>query len=311
MLRADNLRVSFGETTALAGVDVAVAEGERLAVLGPSGSGKSTLLRALAGLEPLDAGRVRVGGVDVTDLPAYRRGVGLMLQEGALFPHLDVAGNVGFGLRVAGLARPEREAGVAEALALVGLEGLSGRSVATLSGGERQRVALARALAPKPRVLLLDEPLGSLDGPLRERLLDDLCGLFDGLGLTLVHVTHDVGEAFAIADRVAVMRNGSIVQESAPDTLWARPANAWVARFLGLVNLREDGTLVRPEAVRVIPGEGATVVSARRRGATVLLRVRLDGGEELESVAASLEHPAAGDRVGVAIDPAGIVSLGR
>ncbi|MEO5577005.1 MAG: ABC transporter ATP-binding protein [Gaiellaceae bacterium] len=310
MLRADELRVSFDGAEALAGVDIAVAEGDRLAVLGPSGSGKSTLLRALAGLEPLRAGRITVDGVDVTTLPAHRRGVGLMLQEGALFPHLDVAGNVGFGLRVAGLVRSEREEGVAEALALVGLEGMDRRSVATLSGGERQRVALARALAPRPRVLLLDEPLGSLDGPLRERLLDELCELFDRLRLTLVHVTHDVGEAFAIGDRIAVMREGRIVQESTPDELWARPVDAWVARFLGLVNLRENGTLVRPEAVRLTPGEGATVVSARRRGATVRLRVRLDDGEELETVAATLEHPAPGERVAVEVDPAGIVRLG-
>ena len=161
-------------------------------------------------------------------------------------------------------------------------------------------------------MLLLDEPLGSLDRPLRERLLADLEALFDRLGLTVLHVTHDVGEAFALGDRVAVMRSGRIVQVAAPDELWARPADAWVARFLGLANVRErtDGhVVIRPEAVLVRPGEGATVVAAERRGPMVRLRVRRDDGEELEAVTTELDHPRAGDRVSVEIDPAGVFEL--
>jgi thiamine transport system ATP-binding protein len=281
-------------------------------VLGPSGSGKSTLLRVIAGLQRPDRGHVLVDGRDVTAVPTHRRGVGLMFQDGALFPHRDVEGNVSFGLRMAAVPAAIRARRVAEALALVGLEGYEHRSVATLSGGERQRVALARAVAPDPRVLLLDEPLGSLDRPLRERLLVDLEALFELLGRTVVTVTHDVGEAFALADRVAVMRQGRIVQSAPPDALWARPADAWTARFLGLANVLENdngATLIRPEAVRLVAGEGATVVAAERRGPLVRLQVRRDDGDELEAVTTELRHPRAGERVRVEIDPAGVVTL--
>jgi thiamine transport system ATP-binding protein len=313
-LRVSAVAVSFDGVAALAGIDFELAEGERLAVLGPSGSGKSTLLRVIAGLQRPDAGRVLLGGRDVTDEPAHRRGVGLMFQEGVLFPHLDVEGNVGFGLRMEGVPAGQRDARVAEVLELVGLTGYERRSVATLSGGERQRVALARALAPDPALLLLDEPLGSLDRPLRERLLVDLEALFERLGRAVVVVTHDVGEAFALADRVAVVRDGRIVQAAAPDDLWARPADAWTARFLGLANVRErDGTVVvvRPEAVSLTPGEGATVLAADRRGPIVRLLVRRDDGEELEAVTAELDHASPGDRVTIEIDPAGVVTLPR
>jgi thiamine transport system ATP-binding protein len=311
-LRLEGIAVSFDGVRALAGVDLEVADGERIAVLGPSGSGKSTLLRVVAGLERPAAGRVLLDGRDMADVPAHRRGVGLMFQDGVLFPHRDVEGNVSFGLRMAGTAAELRRRRVAEVLELVGLSGFERRSVATLSGGERQRVALARALAPEPRVLLLDEPLGSLDRPLRERLLADLEALFERLELTVLHVTHDVGEAFAIADRVAVMHLGRIVQAATPDELWASPADAWVARFLGLANVREQGAItvvIRPEAVLVRPGVGATVVAAERRGPLVRLRVRGDDGEELDAVTTELDHPRAGDRVAVEIDPAGVVEL--
>ncbi len=237
-----------------------------------------------------------------------------MHQEGALFPHRDVAGNVGFGLRMRNVPRAERERRTSELLELVGLAGFEQRSLGGLSGGERQRVGLARALAPEPRVLLLDEPLGSLDRPLRERLVEELRELFQRLRLTVIHVTHDVAEAFAIGDRVAVMRDGRIVQAGTPDELWARPADEWVARFLGMANIREeDGrrVVVRPEAVRVTRGEGAVVVAAERRGAVVLLRVRRDDGEVLESVTTELDHPEPGERVRVEIDPAGVAVLRR
>jgi thiamine transport system ATP-binding protein len=293
-------------------VSLDVPSGERLAVLGPSGSGKSTLLRVAAGLQHASSGRVLLEGRDVTDIPPHRRGVGLVFQDAVLFPHRDVAGNVGFGPLVAGLADGERAARVAETLELVGLAGMERRDVTTLSGGEAQRVALARALAPRPGVLLLDEPLGALDGPLRQRLQDDLRTLFERLTLTAVHVTHDVGEAFALGDRVAVLRKGRLAQIAAPDDLWARPADDWVARFLGLRNLVRDGdraTVIRPEAVRVASGDGAVVLSADRDGPVVTLRVRRDDGLELEAIATGVAHPRPGDRVAVEVDPAGVFEV--
>ncbi len=313
MLRVEDLAVSYDGSPALAGVELEVGEGERLAVLGPSGSGKSTLLRTIAGLLRPDAGRVLLAGSDLAGVPPHRRGIGLMLQEGALFPHRDVAGNVGFGLRVAGVPREERERRTAELLELVGLAGLERRPIGTLSGGEQQRVALARALAPEPRVLLLDEPLRSLDRPLRERLLEELVELFQRLELTVVHVTHDVGEAFAFGDRVALMRAGKVVQAGVPDEVWARPADEWAARFLGMRNVRERGgrrLVIRPEAVLVTRGHGAVVIGAQRQGAAVRLRVRLDGGEELDALTTEVDHPRAGESVRVDVDPAGVVDLG-
>jgi thiamine transport system ATP-binding protein len=312
MLGVEDLTVSFDRRPALAGVKLDVAERERLAVLGPSGSGKTTLLRTIAGLQRPEAGRVLLDGRDLARVPPHRRGIGLMFQDGVLFPHRDVEGNVAFGLRMGGIPAEARARRVEEVLALVGLSGFERRSIGTLSGGERQRVALARALAPEPRVLLLDEPLGSLDGPLRQRLLEDLKRLFERLGLLVVVVTHDVGEAFVLGDRVAVMRAGRIVQCAAPDELWARPADAWLARFLGMANVvdgRGRTVVIRPEAVRVTPGEGAVVLAAERRGAVVRLRVRRDGGDELEAVTTDLDHPRAGDRVSVEIDPDGVVEV--
>jgi thiamine transport system ATP-binding protein len=312
MLRVEDVSVRFGETAALDEVRLEVAEGEVVTVLGPSGSGKSTLLRAIAGLQRPDSGRVLLAGTDLAAVPPYRRGIGLVFQERALFHHRDVFGNVAFGLRMQGATRDEIERRVREVLELVGLSGYERRAVATLSGGEQQRVALARALAPEPRVLLLDEPLGSLDRRLRDRLLEDLERIFDSLHVTALYVTHDRGEAFALGDRVAVMRSGRVVQAGTPDEVWAQPADEDVARFLGLANVR-DGVVTRPESVRVerAAGDGDGVVTeAVREGPTVRLTVRLDTGEDLEAVLAALDHPVAGDRVRVEIDPAGVVELG-
>ncbi len=313
MLRVEDVTVRFGEKAALDAVTLDVADGEVVAVLGPSGSGKSTLLRAVAGLQRLDSGRVLLDDEDLASTPPHRRGIGLVFQDHALFQHKDVWGNVAFGLRMRGDTRPEIERRVRELLELVGLTGFEHRSVATLSGGEQQRVALARALAPEPRVLLLDEPLGSLDRRLRDRLLDDLDRLFAELGITAVYVTHDQAEAFALGDRVAVMREGSVVQAGTPDELWGRPADQDLARFLGLGNVRDD-EIVRPEAVRVTraaAGERSDGVleAAVRHGPTVRLVVRLDSGEPLEAAVAALEHARPGDRVIVEIDPKGIVPL--
>ena len=313
MLRIDDVTVRFGEKAALDGVTLEVADGEVVAVLGPSGSGKTSLLRVVAGLQRPDSGRVLLAGEDLTSVPPHHRGIGLVFQDYALFHHRDVSGNLAFGLRMRGDPRSKIEPRVRELLELVGLTGYERRSVATLSGGEQQRVALARALAPKPRVLLLDEPLGSLDRRLRDRLLEDLDRLFDELGVTALYVTHDQAEAFALGDRVAVMREGRVVQTGTPDELWATPADEDVARFLGLGNVR-DGRIVRPEAVavrRATNGErgDGVVETTVRHGPTVRLVVRLDGGATIEAAITALDHPLPGDRVSVDIDPQGVVRL--
>lgn len=210
-----------------------VGVGEIVAVLGPSGGGKSTLLRSVAGLERVSAGSVRLDGRDITDVPPHRRDLALMFQQYALFPHLDVAANVAYGLRMRSVGRAERNSRVAELLDLVRLGGFGDRSVDSLSGGERQRVALARALATEPAVLMLDEPLSALDRSLRRSLLAELEGLFRQRGLSVVHVTHDQDEAFAIADRIVILRDGRIERSGTADDLWTRPGSESVARFLG------------------------------------------------------------------------------
>ena len=311
MLRVENVTVWFDGKEALAEASLDVADGEIVTVLGPSGSGKTTLLRVIAGLQVPDEGLVLLDGIDLTAVPPHRRGIGLVFQDHALFPHRDVRGNVSFGLRMRGDSPEAIDARTTELLELVGLVGFEQRSVATLSGGEQQRVALARALAPEPRVLLLDEPLGSLDRRLRDRLLDDLSGLFDELELTAVYVTHDQTEAFTLGDRVAVMRAGRVVQVASPDELWAHPLDEDIARFLGLANV-SGSEIVRPEAVTVtrasLDGQGI-VERAVRVGPVVRLRIRLDDGQALEAVVAAIDHPTAGDRVDIEIDPGGIVPL--
>jgi thiamine transport system ATP-binding protein len=222
-----NARVSWPDGIALDDVSLAVTPGERLAIVGPSGSGKSTLLRAIAGLEPLESGSVEWDDVDLVRVPVHRRGFALMFQDGQLFPHRDVAWNVGYSPRVRGRS-PDR---VGELLALVGLPGFEKRRVGTLSGGEQQRVALARSLAAEPRLLLLDEPLSALDRELRERLGADLREIVAATGTTTILVTHDQTEAFAIGERVAVMIDGRIVAAGTREELLT--ASDRIARFLG------------------------------------------------------------------------------
>ncbi|MAT61225.1 MAG: hypothetical protein CMH41_06245 [Micrococcales bacterium] len=224
--------VNYAERTALAGLTLNVSAGETVAVLGPSGCGKSTLLRAVAGLEPLTQGEIVLDGRDLAGVPTYRRQVGLMFSDHALFPHLNVAENVGFGLRMGKWSKPEIADRVTEMLSLVGLVDRADSVVTELSGGQAQRVALARTLAPQPAVVLLDEPMSSLDRALRRDLTETLAQSLDQAGATAVLVTHDRDEALRLGDRVAVMRDGSLVQVDTGAHLLAHPANEWVADFL-------------------------------------------------------------------------------
>ncbi|MEV6330908.1 ABC transporter ATP-binding protein [Streptomyces sp. NPDC051909] len=337
MLSLTGATVRFGDRVVLDAVDLEVAEHEIVCVLGPSGSGKSTLLRAVAGLQPLDAGRVLLGGADQAGVPVHRRGVGLMFQDHQLFPQRDVAGNVAFGLRMHGVPKGEQGARVAELLDLVGLPGAGRRAVSALSGGEQQRVALARALAPRPRLLMLDEPLGQLDRGLRERLVVELRALFARLGTTVLAVTHDQGEAFALADRVVVMNEGRIAQTGTPVDVWRHPASEFVARFLGFDNVVPatvsgaaadtpwgkipvpDGSpqgerrlLVRPAGVRLTaPGEGLAcrVVSRTFRGDHVAVTLRPAEGPPLEAEFALRDAPTEGAEVDVEFRAEDVVVL--
>ncbi|GHD43791.1 ABC transporter ATP-binding protein [Streptomyces galbus] len=338
LLALERATVRFGGRPVLDAVDLDVAEHQVVCVLGPSGSGKSTLLRAVAGLQPLDDGRVLLDGRDRTGVPPHRRDVGLMFQDHQLFPQRDVAGNVAFGLRVRGASRKQQDARVAELLELVGLPGAARRAVTALSGGEQQRVALARALAPSPRLLMLDEPLGQLDRSLRERLVVELRELFARLGTTVLAVTHDQGEAFALADRVVVMRDGRIAQSGTPLEVWQRPADAFVARFLGFGNVvpatvageaadtpwgkvpvpagsaqGERTLLVRPAGVRLVAAEAGLRcrVSARTfQGTHVAVHLQPEDAPRLEAACALRDAPETGAEVGVEFDAADVVVLG-
>lgn len=284
-------------------VSLEVAPGETLAVIGPSGCGKTTLLRLVAGLERPSRGSIRFDGEEITGVPAHRRGFGMMFQDFALFPHLDVAGNVGYGLRHGQGSKQERTVRVRDLLELVGLAGYEGRTVETLSGGERQRVALARALAPEPRLLMLDEPLGSLDRGLRERLLVELKGILGKLRIPAIYVTHDQYEAFAIADRMTIMRAGEVVRTGEPREVYEDPGTEFVARFLGLENIvdgvrRADG-LVETEAGRwrVEPGEpGPVRLLLREEGVSV---AKEDGEHVLRGVLEARLFQGASTRVRV------------
>lgn len=323
MLRVEQLTVTFGATTAVDDVSLELPSGEVLAVLGPSGCGKSTLLRAVAGLEHVDAGRVLFDDEDVTRVPTHRRGFALMFQDGQLFDHLDVAGNIAYPLRLRRTPRGEREARVAELLALVGLDGYADRSPATLSGGERQRVALARALAVRPRLLLLDEPLSALDRGLRERLAGDLHDILRAEGTTALLVTHDQEEAFTVADRMAVMRAGRIVQSGTLDDVWRHPVDAETARFLGYARVLDPPTAqrladasggdvpagaelaVRRSALQVDPSGSLTgrVDSARVAPDMTRLVVAVDGVGVMDAVAGPDLPVRMGEQVGLRLDP--------
>ncbi len=332
MLTLDQLSVRYGDLLAVDDVSLTLPEGEVLAVLGPSGCGKSTLLRAVAGLEPVSAGRVSFDGSDLAGVPTHRRGFALMFQDGQLFEHQSVGGNVGYPLRLRRRPRAAVAARVAELLALVGLDGYADRAPATLSGGERQRVALARALAVEPRLLLLDEPLSALDKTLRERLAVDLRSILTAAGTTALLVTHDHEEAFTVADRMAVMRAGRLVQAGTLSEVWEHPADADTARFLGYASVLTgaaarllvaaaglpEGGSASPVALRrsalavqaTGPLEG-TVVGATLAPGQVRLRVDVAGLGELDAVARTdVPLPPPGAAVRLAVDVTRIAAVG-
>lgn len=348
LLSIQGITKRFGDELALGDVSFDVAEGEIVCLLGPSGCGKTTLLRIVAGLETPDVGQVLIDGQDIGPVPPHRRDFGLMFQDYALFPHKNVFDNVAFGLRMKRMAEKKIRQQVGEALALVGLEGFERRGVNELSGGEAQRVALARSLATQPRLLMLDEPLGSLDRALRERLMTELRDILTEVGVTALYVTHDQAEAFAIADRAVVMNAGRVEQIGPPETIYHCPATPFVAHFLGLTNLSEGriidqdrvasawgeiradtreyvagdrvSVLILPEAARLTAasrasGGGNTVrgrLTARSfRGGRYQVKVQPDEGPPLtlELAAVDALPLRPGDQVMVLLVPTGVVLL--
>jgi putative spermidine/putrescine transport system ATP-binding protein len=284
----EGIRKTYGDVVAVDDVDLTVADGEFFTLLGPSGSGKTTTLRVIAGLERPDAGRVTLGGADITQQPPYARDVNTVFQDYALFPHMTVAENVGYGLKVKGMPRRERAAQVVEVLKMVRLDGYGDRKPVQLSGGQRQRVALARSIVNQPKVLLLDEPLGALDLKLRQEMQVFLKALQRDLGMTFIYVTHDQEEALTMSDHVAVFNEGRIEQVGSPSDVYARPATEFVAGFVGTSNILERGGRrfsVRPERIEMNGhGEPATVADVVFVGAFTRILVDTEAGERLTIV---------------------------
>jgi putative spermidine/putrescine transport system ATP-binding protein len=284
----EGARKTYGDVVAVDDVDLEVADGEFFTLLGPSGSGKTTTLRIIAGFEQPDAGRVTLGGEDITRRPPYARDVNTVFQDYALFPHMTVAENVGYGLKVKGVARRERGAQVADVLRMVRLDGYGDRKPVQLSGGQRQRVALARSIVNRPKVLLLDEPLGALDLKLRQEMQVFLKALQRDLGMTFIYVTHDQEEALTMSDHVAVFNEGRIEQVGSPVDVYARPVTEFVAGFVGTSNILERGGRrfsVRPERIELNGhGEAATVADVVFVGAFTRILVDTESGERLTIV---------------------------
>ncbi|MCI2957507.1 ABC transporter ATP-binding protein [Agromyces atrinae] len=318
---------SFGAMTAVRDLDLDVRSGEFLSMLGPSGSGKTTVLRIIAGFEDATAGEIRIGGEDVTRTPPHLRQVNTVFQDYALFPHMTIAENVAYGLAVRGRSRADRTAAVTEAIAQVRLGHLADRLPHQLSGGQRQRIALARALILRPRVLLLDEPLGALDKQLREEMQIELKRIQREVGITFVFVTHDQEEALTLSDRVAVFNEGRIEQIGTAREVYEYPQTEFVARFLGLSNIipaalaerltgRAQVVSVRPERVRLLDADATvpagdisvpgTVAEVVYTGPTTRVLIDAEDGLRLISETQNTHHPAAdvlvqrGDRVRVA-----------
>lgn len=346
MLTVEHISKSFGDTAALHDLSFSAAAGEIIVILGPSGCGKSTLLQVIAGLLTPDRGDICWDGNSQLQVPTHRRGFGLMFQDFALFPHRNVFDNIAFGLQMKGLSRPEIRRRVPELLQQAGLPGLETRDVNTLSGGEQQRVALVRALAPKPRLLMLDEPLGSLDRTLRDRLLAELRDMLQREGLTVLYVTHDQHEAFAIADRIVVMRAGRVAQVGTAQQVYRQPASEFVARFLGMNNIlvgqietcdselclqlpfgsfpigeslelatgAEEVRVLLPPTSAELAGEGngfmATVISHTFRGSVSEVSVQTASGLPLKfAFGSSLAVPTVGSKIWLRLKMDMIVGL--
>lgn len=301
----------FGTVRAVDRVSMEIAEGEFFAMLGPSGSGKTTCLRLIAGFEQPTHGEVRIFGQDMTGVPPYRRAVNTVFQDYALFPHLNVLDNVAYGLMVAGRGRAERRREAEAALELVQLPGYGGRKPGELSGGQRQRVALARALVMKPRVLLLDEPLGALDLKLREQMQEELKALQRKVGITFVFVTHDQGEALSMADRIAVFNEGRIEQVGTPEEVYNRPAKPFVADFVGSSNVlppdvthavagRRAWASLRPEAIRLVGGgRPARVLGTAFLGTATRLHLEMAGVDLTMLLPRGAQVPEPGETVSI------------
>lgn len=310
-LTINNIRKSFGNTPVLHDVSLSIEGGEFYFILGASGCGKSTLLRIIAGLETADSGSIESHGRRIDTVPAHQRGIGMVFQQYALWPHMTVAQNIGFGLEVQGLKRNEREARIAEALSLVRMTGFERRYPHEISGGQQQRIALARALAVRPSILLLDEPLSNLDARLREEIREELQNLHRALRITMVYVTHDQDDALTLADRVALLRAGKVEQVGTPREMYETPRSDYVAEFLGSANLlactdaqsksqgRPDQLLcVRPEAIHIEPpeshrgtGVAARVESISYRGAFVDIECTLSSNERILARVVSADLP--------------------
>ena len=300
-VRVEQARKTYGDVVAVDDVDLEVADGEFFTLLGPSGSGKTTTLRMIAGFEQPDAGTITLGGEDITRRPPYARDVNTVFQDYALFPHMTVAENVGYGLKVKGVSRRQRTSMVDEVLDMVRLEGYGPRKPVQLSGGQRQRVALARSIVNHPKVLLLDEPLGALDLKLRQEMQVFLKGLQQDLGMTFLYVTHDQEEALTMSDHLAVFNHGRIEQVGSPANVYERPSTEFVAGFVGTSNILErDGRrfTVRPEKIVMLDGDQGVGEPGRIRdvvylGAVTRYVVALDGGGELVALRQNLETSSA------------------
>jgi putative spermidine/putrescine transport system ATP-binding protein len=307
----------FGSVKAVDAVDLTVEPGEFFAMLGPSGSGKTTCLRLIAGFEQPTSGHIEIFGETAEGVPPYRRNVNTVFQDYALFPHLNILDNVAYGLMVKGVAKAERHREAEKALEMVKLPGYGARKPGQLSGGQRQRVALARALVNKPKVLLLDEPLGALDLKLREQMQEELKSLQRSLGITFVFVTHDQGEALSMADRVAVFNDGKIVQAGTPYEIYNRPRTRFVADFVGSSNViapeamkalggEACWTSLRPEAIRIVSEGGieATVRSTSFLGASTKLFVETAVAALTISLPAGQAAPQTGESIRIVWSPA-------
>jgi spermidine/putrescine transport system ATP-binding protein len=313
-VRLEEVVKRFDETVAVDGISLDVPRGSFFALLGPSGCGKTTTLRMIGGFEEPTEGRILLGERDVVGLPPYKRDVNTVFQSYALFPHMSIEDNVGFGLERKGVPKAERDGRVTEVLELVGLSGFAARKPKQLSGGQQQRVALARALVNQPRVLLLDEPLGALDLKLRKQMQLELKRIQSEVGITFVHVTHDQEEAMTMADSIAVMNRGRIEQLGPPQELYERPATAFVAGFLGISNLL-PGTVDGPDAVRLDSGEVVRAAVGGRSGRVAAgvrpekIALGLGGGEnELRGAVLETAFLGVGTQV-VVRTPAGVVQV--